>query len=119
MNWSVNDHNDTIVYNPNISNILSFKSATKDVASDPVRVCLCTNCVPHSSITEWKYLDMIDQINSEEKMSVFSLSKDCSLSFDLSPSSTTFSKCDDLNCTILMVTVSVDNPSYRSVHNVI
>ena len=50
VDWSVSDNGIT-VYNPNISNILSFN---KDVASDPIRVCLCTNGVPDCSITEHK-----------------------------------------------------------------
>ena len=53
VDWSVIE-NGTVVYNPNISKILSFKSANKDIASDPVRVCLCTNGVPNCSITEHK-----------------------------------------------------------------
>ena len=51
VDWSVSD-NGTVIYNPNISNVLSFKSDNKDVASDPIRVCLCTNGFPNCSIIE-------------------------------------------------------------------
>ena len=54
VDWSVNDSDAAIVYNPNISNILSFESANKDITSDPIRVCLCTDGVPNCSITEHK-----------------------------------------------------------------
>ena len=53
VDWSVSE-NGTVVYNPNISKSLSFESANKDIASDPVRVCLCINGVPNCSIIEHK-----------------------------------------------------------------
>ena len=53
VDWTISEDG-TVIYNPNISNILSFKSANDDIASDPVRVCLCTNGVPNCSITEHK-----------------------------------------------------------------
>ena len=40
-------------FNPNISRALEFEDDT-DVASDPIRVCLCVNKAPNCSITEYQ-----------------------------------------------------------------